>query len=112
MASIATDARPAIVGAFLLTLVITPWHHGGTTRVVVPLDHVKQPPVIVAMELDAGPGLLGELASLFVPAPSADILEPTAPPDAQPWPRGMVIRPPAFSDPMQTTAPTVLDRLL
>ncbi len=112
MASIATDARPAIVAAFLLTLTVTPWGHGGPTRVIVPLDVVKQRPVIVAMELDAGPGLLGEVESWLLPAPSADIIEPADHPDAQAWPRGMVIRPPAFPDQMSITAPTVLDRLL
>lgn len=112
MANIASDARPAIIGACLLVLVLAPWHHGGHQRITVSLDAVKRPPVIVAMDLEGpdgggfAPGIAGWLWR------SPDVLEPPAHPDAQAWPRGMVIRPPAFPDAMAITAPTVLDRLL
>ncbi|HEY5949939.1 MAG TPA: hypothetical protein VIV40_30805 [Kofleriaceae bacterium] len=112
MASIAIEARPAIVGLFLATIALTPWQHGGTRCAIVPLDHVKRPNVIVAMEIDRGPApdLLGALAALLLPNPS--VIVPPAHPDAQPWPRGMVIHPGPFPDEMAIDVPGVLDRLL
>lgn len=111
MANIASDARPAIIGACLLTLALAPWHHGGPERITVSLDEVRRPPVIVRMDLE-GPhaGFRPGIASWLWPSP--DVVEPPDHADAQAWPRGMVIRPPAFPDTMAVAAPTVLDRLL
>jgi hypothetical protein len=40
------------------------------------------------------------------------VIVPPAHPDAQPWPRGMVIHPPPFPDRMAADIPTRLDRAL
>jgi hypothetical protein len=115
MANIAFEARPALVGVFLATLVLAPWQHPPRVEVVrVSLDEVKRPPVIVPMELGAGPaprGVFGVLADALFPA-QPGVIEPPAHPDAQPWPRGMVITPPAFPDRMAIDLPSALDKML
>ncbi|HEX5062590.1 MAG TPA: hypothetical protein VFV99_24630 [Kofleriaceae bacterium] len=122
MANIASEPRPAIVArpafvaaVMLAAFALVPWqHHGGTRRVIVPLDEIKRPPVIVPMELYAGPGVLADLVDLFAPAFDVafdSVIEPAEHPDAQPWPRGMVIHPPPFPDQMNVM-PSGLDRLL
>jgi len=106
------EARPALVAVFILAVfALVPWQHG-PRRVIVSLDEVKRPPVIVPMELYAGPGLLAELAELFAPTFDVMVVEPPEHPDAQAWPRGMVIHPPPFPDDMSASVPTALDRLL
>jgi hypothetical protein len=118
MASVAADGRSAFVRAFFVTFLVTiaflPWHQVGPQRVVVSLDAVKRPPVVVAMELDAppAPGLLGRLADVLAPAFGPAVIVPPAHPDAQPWPRGMVIHPPPFKDDMVTAMPNALDTML
>lgn len=120
MANIASEARPAIVVrpgfvaiVMLAAFALVPWQHTGPRRICVSLDEVKRPPVIVPMELYAGPGILDRLADLFAPSLDAMVIEPPAHPDAQPWPRGMVIHPPPFPDDMTAnTVPGPLDRLL
>jgi hypothetical protein len=103
MASLATESRPAIIGAFLLTLVM--WLECHPSR--IPINAALVPvaaPAIMELALELGP--LHDVSGLITPAPH---------PDARAWPRGMVIHPPATHDRIQaelTVAPTPLDILL
>lgn len=104
MTSIATDARPAIIGVFLLTLVT--WLECQPVRETSRAALLQMaPPVIVPMTIEPR-------APLRVPG---DILEPGAHPDARAWPIGMVIRPAATRDDIQAelaAVPSPLDIVL
>jgi hypothetical protein len=123
MATFATDpraasvGRAAFVGGFLLSLVI--WLRceppPTVAFVFVSLDSVHRPPVIVPMELHAAPqppGLVSRLVDALTFGTHADVVAPPEHADTQPWPRGMVIHPPAFPDRMAVDIPTALDRAL
>ena len=123
MASIATDPRAASVGraafvaGFLLSLVISLRCEPPppVAFVIVSLDSVHRPAVIVPMELYGAPeprGLVGRLVDALTLGVYADVVVPPEHADAQPWPRGMVIHPPAFPDRMAVDIPTALDRAL
>ena len=122
MASIAADraavvGRVAFVGGFLLSLVVWLQCEPPPARwTVVSLDSVKRPPVIVPMELYAeapGPGILRRLLDALLPdVQDPSVIVPPAHPDAQAWPRGMVIHPPPFPDRMAIDLPGALDRAL
>ncbi|HEY5923879.1 MAG TPA: hypothetical protein VIV11_19505 [Kofleriaceae bacterium] len=117
MASIATEGRSAFISAFfvsfVLALVLLPWQ---PSRVYLRVDmrEVKRPPVIVPMELDAGPGLVATIAELLAPSVGPPIMIPPVHPDGQVWPKGMVIAPLRFEYrmPTGTGIPEALDRLL
>ena len=116
MASIATDGRNAFVSAFfvtfLATLVLMPWQPA-RTYLRVDMSSVKRPPVIVPMELDAGPGVMGSIAELMAPLLGPSVVIPPVHADAQAWPKGMVIYPQRFKHDMPTGGlPGALDRLL
>ena len=102
MTSLATEARPAIIGAFLLTLVM--WLECDPQS---PLGAALEPiPPAPILALSSAPG------AMYAPG---GIIRPEAHPDAREWPLGMVIRPPATPDRIQVelvTAMTPLDILL
>ena len=115
MASIATDGRSAFISAFFVTFVATlilmPWEPS-RSYVRVEMGDVKRPPVIVPMELDAAPGIMGTIAELIAPTLGMPIVVPPVHADAQAWPKGMVIYPPSFKHNMSTGIPAALDSLL
>ncbi len=103
MTSLATEARPAIIGAFLLTLVM--WLECDPSRfpVATALEPIPPPPFL-ALPSTPGP--------VYSPG---GILRPEDHPDARDWPVGMVIRPQATHDRIQVelaSAVTPLDMLL
>jgi hypothetical protein len=109
--------RTAFVGGFLLALVV--WLQCQpplpSASALVSLEHVRRPPVIVPMELYAEPeqpGLIKQLVDALTGVTYPDAVAPPPHPDAQPWPRGMVITPKPFPDRMATDIPTSLDRAL
>jgi hypothetical protein len=119
MATIATEGRAAFVNAFFVTFVLTialvPWQPAGPRRVIVSLDEVHRPPVVVPMELPeptakprVASGMVAALQALF----DRGVMVPPVHPDAQTWPRGMVIHPPPFADDMTVEIPSALDSML
>jgi hypothetical protein len=119
MANIATDARAvsvaraAFVGGFLLSLVIClQCEPPPPAFALVSLESVHRPPVIVPMELDVGPGWISRLVDALTLTVTPDVVAPPEHPDAQPWPRGMVIQPKPFADRMTVDVPGALDRAL
>ena len=100
MASLATDARPAITGALLLTLAL--W-----------LDCVAGPVATRAAFVPISDAVIEPLSILPVPPGTmADVIEPGTHPDARPWPHGMVIGTPVTPDRIHVPLPTVVDRLM
>jgi hypothetical protein len=114
-------ARSAFVAGFLVSLVIClRCPPPPPVSMIVSLESVKRPPVIVPMELYAEPqppGIIRRLVDALTDrAPNRElspaVITPPDHPDAQPWPRGMVIHPPPFPDRMAGDIPTALDRVL
>lgn len=103
MTSIATEARPAIIGAFLLTLALWLECDPSRSSLCAALEPIPPPPFLA---LPSTPG--------HVYSPGG-ILRPDWHPDARDWPVGMVIRPQATHDRIQVelaSAVTPLDMLL
>lgn len=88
MASIATEARPAIAGALLFALAV--WLECQPCRGVPRAAFLATPPVTTSWIAPAPP------LSWF-----ADVVEPGEHPDAREWPLGMVIRPAPSLDNMR-----------
>ncbi len=114
--SAALVGRAAFVGGFLLSILVWLQCDPPSPRwAVASLEHVKRPPVIVPMDLyreAPGPGILRRLVDAIVSDTHPSVVTPPSHPDAQPWPRGMVIHPPPFPDRMATDIPGALDKAL
>ena len=96
MANLATDVRPAIVGALLLTIALVPW--------VEPQCARKSPHAGAAfIAMEAPVRVLGHR--------DGGLIRPGDHPDARPWPHGMVIAPPSV-DPWIQQLPSPLDSVL
>ena len=110
--TIAIEARPALVGVFVATVALAPWQHGPRVEHVrVSLEDVTRPPVVVPLGAGPSKGPISALVDALAPR-HPDVVDPGPHPDAQPWPRGMVIHPPPFHDPIAIDMPTALDKVL
>jgi hypothetical protein len=103
MAGIATEARPALVGALIVTLALWLARDPSSSAAVRAAFAPTQPRVIVPLTIEP------------LPRPAdADVGMPVAHPDARPWPLGMVIGTPAIDEPIQLrqSTPSLVDRVL